>query len=98
MAVDSLAPARGFEFRAEGSEGRRAEMGDEAAAGEWVLHARTPRPARMEVFRDGRTVTQTEGDTLEHWTDVPGVYRVEAYLRAHGRERTWVLSNPIYLR
>ncbi len=98
VAVDSLAPARGFEFRAEGSEGRRAEMGDEATAGEWVLRARTPRPARMEVFRDGRPVAQSEGDTLEHWTDIPGVYRVEAYLRAHGRERTWVLSNPIYLR
>ena len=52
----------------------------------------------MEVFRDGLPVAQSEGDTLEHWTDVPGVYRVEAYLRAHGRERTWVLSNPIYLR
>ena len=28
----------------------------------------------------------------------PGVYRVEAYRDAHGRERTWILSNPIYLR
>jgi hypothetical protein len=26
------------------------------------------------------------------------VYRVEAYRAARGRERTWVLSNPIYLR
>jgi hypothetical protein len=26
------------------------------------------------------------------------VYRVEAYRDAHRRERTWVLSNPIYLR
>jgi hypothetical protein len=29
---------------------------------------------------------------------VPGVYRVEAYRDTHGRARTWVLSNPIYLR
>jgi hypothetical protein len=28
----------------------------------------------------------------------PGVYRVEAYRRAKGRERTWIISNPIYLR
>ena len=27
----------------------------------------------------------------------PGAYRVEAYLPAYGRERTWILSNPIYV-
>jgi hypothetical protein len=35
---------------------------------------------------------------LDYETEGPGVYRVEAYLDAHGRERTWILSNPIYLR
>jgi hypothetical protein len=28
----------------------------------------------------------------------PGVYRVEAIKRSKGRERTWIVSNPIYLR
>ena len=28
----------------------------------------------------------------------PGVYRVEALKRSKGKERTWILSNPIYLR
>jgi hypothetical protein len=35
------------------------------------------------------------------WTwkaDRPGVYRVEARLPYRGRDRTWILSNPIYLR
>lgn len=100
IAVDSLAPARGFRFWAEGSEGRRAEMGDETGVAEWVLQARTPRPARLRLIRDGEVVAQTDGerDALEHWTDSAGVYRVEANLDAHGRERTWVLSNPIYVR
>jgi hypothetical protein len=98
IAVDSLAPARGFRFWAEGAEGRTAEMGAEAPAGEWVLRARTPRPARLRLVRDGEAIAETEGDSLEQWTDGPGVYRIEAYLTAHGRERTWVLSNPIYLR
>jgi hypothetical protein len=98
IAVDSLAPARGFRLWAEASEGRRAEMGDEADAGEWVLRVQTPRPARLKLLRDGEGVAEVAGDSLEHWTDEPGVYRVEAYLQAHGRERTWVLSNPIYLR
>ena len=98
LAVDSLAPARGFRFWAEGSEGRAVELGDEAPAGEWVLRARTPRPARLRLVRDGEPVAETAGDALEHWTDSPGVYRVEAYVTSHGRERTWILSNPIYLR
>jgi hypothetical protein len=100
IAVDSLAPARGFRFWAEGSEARRAEMGDEIAVAEWVLQVRTPRPARLRLIRDGEVVVETEGarDALEHWTDSPGVFRAEAYLDAHGRERTWVLSNPIYVR
>jgi hypothetical protein len=28
----------------------------------------------------------------------PGVYRVEATLHAYARERSWVISNPLYLR
>jgi hypothetical protein len=98
IAVDSLAPARGFRLWAEASEGRRAEMGDEADAGEWVLRVETPRPAHLKLLCDGEVVADVAGDSLEHWTDEAGVYRVEAYLHAHGRERTWVLSNPIYLR
>ena len=98
IAVDSLAPARGFRFWAEASEGRTVEMGAEAPAGEWVLRARAPRPARLVLVRNGEVVSEVEGDALEHWTEAPGVYRVEAYVTARGRERTWVLSNPIYLR
>jgi len=98
IAVDSLASARGFRFWAEGAEARTAEMGDEAPAGEWVLQARTPRPARLKLVRDGEAIAETEGDALEQWTDRPGAYRVEAHLTSRGRERTWVLSNPIYLR
>ena len=98
IAVDSLAPAHGFRFWAEASEGRSAEVGDETRAGEWVLRATTPQAARIALVRDGEVVAQTRGQALEHWTDAAGVYRVEAYLTAHGRERTWILSNPIYLR
>ncbi len=43
-------------------------------------------------------IAEREGTTLEHEVEEPGVYRVEALRRARGRERTWILSNPIYLR
>jgi len=73
-------------------------MGDEAPAGNWGLRVRLPAPARVRLVRDGEEVAATTGASLEHRAEGPGVYRVEAYRDARGRERTWVLSNPIYLR
>jgi hypothetical protein len=98
LAMDSLAPARGFAFWAEGSRGRRLPMGAEDSAGRWTLHARVPRPARVRILRDGQEVATARGASVEHAAEGPGVYRAEAYLHAHARERAWVLSNPIYLR
>jgi hypothetical protein len=66
-------------------------MGGEAAFDGQTLHASVPRPASLQLIRDGIPVTS--------WTaDRPGVYRVEARLRYRGRDRTWIVSNPIYLR
>jgi hypothetical protein len=89
IANDALAPARGFAFWGDG-----VLMGEERAAGERALHARTPRPALLRLLRDGAVVTQVSGAALDHDVKDPGVYRVEARLGS----RTWVLSNPIYLR
>jgi hypothetical protein len=97
IALDSLGPARGFSFHAEGPAGR-LEMGAEAEAGDWTLHARLPAPARLRLVRDGQEIASHEGPVLARRVREPGVYRVEALRHAHGRERTWVLSNPVYLR
>jgi hypothetical protein len=93
MAVDSIAPARGFEFGAES-----VPMGGEAPAGPVTLRARTPRPAALRLLRDGVEIGRADGASLEQQVEEPGVYRVEARLPAYGRERTWILSNPVYLR
>ncbi len=97
LAVDALAPARGFSFNADGAGGP-LPMGAEAPAGHYGLLARTPLPARLRLLRDGVEIAATTGTSLEHETTEPGVYRIEAYRRAHGRERTWIVSNPVYLR
>jgi hypothetical protein len=81
IAMDSLAPAHGFTFERAGD----------------ALRVRVPRDARLRLLRDGAEVTTASGRDLAHALDSPGVYRVEAYLNAHGRERTWILSNPIYV-
>lgn len=59
---------------------------------------RLPREAELRLIRDGRLERRLTGRTLEERTDEPGVYRVEAHLDRGGRTRTWILSNPVYLR
>jgi hypothetical protein len=73
-------------------------MGAEAPAGRRTLSARVPLPARLRLLRDGVELASAAGTALEHEVDEPGVYRVEAYRHAKGRERTWIVSNPVYLR
>jgi hypothetical protein len=93
IAVDSVAPARGFRFEADG-----LPMGAEAPAGRRTLRVHVPLPARLRLLRDGVELAGVAGSVLQHEVEEPGVYRVEAYRRSKGRERTWILSNPIYLR
>ena len=93
IAVDSLAPARGFRFEADD-----LPMGAEAPAGPRTLRVRTPLPARIRLLRDGEEIATAAGTLLDQEVEEPGVYRVEALRRAAGRERTWIISNPIYLR
>ena len=80
IAMDSLAPARGFTFERDGDR----------------ITARTPQPARLRLLRDGTEVASANGDRLDHAAEGPGAHRVEAYLHRYGRERTWILSNPIH--
>lgn len=98
LAMDAIAPASGFRFWADGEEA--LSMGDEAAAaGPRTFKVHLPHPARIRLVHDGREIAAAAASSrLEHEAAEPGVYRVEAYLDAHGRERTWILSNPIYLR
>jgi hypothetical protein len=93
LSVDSIGPPRGFGFEADD-----LPMGAEAPAGRRKLTARTPADAQLRLLRDGREIAGATGHTLEAEVEEPGVYRVEARRRKHGRERTWILSNPIYLR
>ncbi len=97
LSVDALAPAGGFNFVAGTADGRTAAMGSEVGPGSWVLRARTPRPAKLRLLRAGVTVQETDGQSLEHEVAQAGAYRVEARLAVGGRERTWIVSNPIYV-
>jgi hypothetical protein len=73
-------------------------MGEMADPGGWTLHARAPIDARWRLRRDGELIAETTGPRLSAPADDAGVYRVEALRRARGRERTWIVSNPVYLK
>ena len=53
---------------------------------------------RCGCCADGNEVARADGSSLVHRAEGPGVYRVEAYLETYGERRTWLLSNPVYLR
>jgi hypothetical protein len=91
--MDRLAPARGFRFEGDG-----VTMGEEIPARPVELRARLPRAADVTLLRDGRPQARARAAELRHRVEEPGVYRIAATLPAHGRARTWILSNPIYLR
>ena len=97
LSVDTFAPGRGFRFWGESDAGP-VVMGEEAPAGDWILRASLPSRAEVTLFRNGSPVAQASGAALEHKATEPGSYRVEAKRHWRGRERPWIISNPIYLR
>ena len=73
-------------------------MGEEVEAGPRTLHARVPRPAALTLLRDGEPIATADGTEISVDVEEPGVYRFEATLPHLGRDRAWILSNPVYLR
>ena len=78
--------------------GRRPADGRRGAGAAPHARVRTPADARLRLLRDGARSRRPPAARSTAEVEEPGVYRVEALRRAGGRERTWILSNPIYLR
>jgi PHP domain len=97
LALDALGDPRGFAFWAERDEEAIA-LGEEASGGGWMLRVRLPGPAAIRILRDGEPIAARVAAGIDHDAPGAGAYRVEAWLERDGRERVWVLSNPIYLR
>lgn len=99
IGYDLPASTRGFRFTAQGSSGT-AWMGDELTAnGGVTLSIKSPSRAEIRLLRNGQVIqTWAQAEVGTHITTRPGVYRVEVYRHAWGRQRTWIVSNPIYVR
>jgi hypothetical protein len=99
IGYDLPAPTRGFRFTAQGSGGM-VQMGQETKAqGGVTLQVKLPIRAECRLFKDGKAIkVWRKRENYTHITSEPGVYRVEVYISYLGRKRTWILSNPIYVR
>ena len=98
LGLDVLGPTSGFEFRALGPEGELVPMGAQTMLErDWTLHARSPRPARIRLLRDGAVVAERRSRELVQYVERPGAHRIEVALPAKPECR-WIVSNPIYVR
>lgn len=99
IGYDAPAPTRGFRFTAQGRE-QSVSMGDEIRLGSGLtLQIRIPMRTECRLLRDGQVVqTWADRELCAYITNVAGIYRVECMIEYLGRKRTWILSNPIYVR
>jgi len=102
VAYDGLMDATGFWFTAECGEstavmGGRLRRGGRPGGGKVWLRAEAPAPCALTLRTPAGVVKRAEGRRLEHATDEPGVYRVEAHLPFRRGLRPWIYSNPVYI-
>jgi hypothetical protein len=97
VSLDHFRSASGFSLTlTEG--GRKATMGDEFILYRSAeLRALFPHRARIRLIRNGNLFRQETAKELCATLCEPGVYRIEADLKAFGRYRPWIFSNPLYV-
>ncbi len=99
VSFDLFGDARGFTFAADNSD---KIDGDEIALTTGLrLKAGAPLTSRFVLLKDGSVVAEKSGTTAEFPVEVPGSYRVEAYLDslpAPVKGQRWIISNPIYVK
>ena len=97
VAFDWIADAKGFDFHAQTTQ--RHEMGEQVAyQSEMQLAAQAPLAGHWKLIRNGHCIEESDGQKFNTVLTMPGVYRVEVWLKMVDREQIWILSNPIYVK
>jgi len=98
VAQEYFHKAKGFSFMITDGE-KEASMGDEFfLSREAKLRTGLPSRGKIRIMRNGELFQEVIAESLECQLTQEGIYRVEVYLRAFGRYRPWIFSNPIYVR
>jgi hypothetical protein len=99
VGYDLPAATNGFRFSAQGRQ-NRAVMGEEIRISDGItLQVKLPQRGTCRLIKDGKVIKIWQN--REHYTYITrevGVFRVEATINYRGAERTWIISNPIYVR
>ena len=98
IGYDMPGNTRGFRFSANGQYGS-AIMGGNLRLGPGVtLQALAPARSHIKIIGDGKVVAESEGrENLLYTAHSLGAYRAEVWQQYQGKERMWIISNPIYI-
>ena len=98
IGYDIPGNTRGFRYTAQG-QNSAVIMGERIHLGHGVtLQALAPARAHIRITRCGEVVAEEKNaENLTHVVREPGPYRAEVFKTFRGLERTWILSNPIYV-
>jgi hypothetical protein len=97
IGYDLPAATRGFRFSAQGRDGIAEMGGTIAAQGTFTLQVVLPAMAEVFLLRNGQILKTAFSETMTHFEDRPGIYRVEVYRRFLAKKRGWIFSNPIFV-
>jgi hypothetical protein len=99
IGYDLPASTRGFRFYAQGKDAS-ATMGDEINLGKGVtLQIKIPQKTTCRLLKDGASIKQWKNrEICTYLVDSHGVYRIECDIFYLGKMRSWIISNPIYVR
>jgi hypothetical protein len=103
VAFDWMCDPTGFAFGARRDGAPPGElaavMGDEASLdGDLRLVAEFPVACDYRIIKNGHVAHEGQGRDVEFTPDGPGAYRIEGRLTIDDELRTWILSNPVYVR
>ena len=97
VSLDYFRPATGFSMILQDND-KAAVIGDNFILSDIAeLQTSLPYKAKIRLLKNGLTFRETVGKELSITLRDAGVYRIEAYLKAFGRYRPWIFSNPIYV-
>lgn len=95
VAQEYFQQAKGFSFTM--TDGNRSStMGDDILSRDPLVASVTlPSKGKIRLMRNGRLHHEAVSRRMDQPIDDDGLYRIEVYLRALGKYRPWIFSNPI---
>lgn len=98
ISYDLLGNSRGFRFSAHG-QSTATMMGGTIRLGTGVtLQTIAPERSHIRILLNGTVVAEEPNrENLTYTAHAGGAYRVEVWKHFKGKQRAWILSNPIYV-